>query len=427
MSRIIGVKARQVLDSRGTPTVEAEVKTLDGVYRAIVPSGASTGVHEAVELRDKGKHYFSAGVSKAVNNVNSIIAKAIKGQNSVSQKKIDEIMIKLDGTPNKGKLGANAILAVSMAVCKAGSASKHLPLYDFIGKLYGVDPKVMPVPMCNVINGGKHAGQENSIQEHMLIPSGAKSYSEGLMMVVESYHQLKVMLKKKYGASGILLGDEGGFAPKQLTKMEDRFSLMLKAVKKAGYDGKVDLAIDAAASEFYAKGKYTLEGKKYDADQLIRHYEKLASKYPLVSLEDGFAEDDWKSWVKLNSHLGKEVQLVGDDLFVTNTLRIEEGILKGAANAVLIKVNQIGTVSETLDAMKMAHEVGWSSIISHRSGETEDAFIANLAVGTNDGQCKFGAPARSERVTKYNELLYIEEDLGEKAVYPGKDFRKIGL
>ncbi len=413
MSKILFLKAREVLDSRGVPTVEAEVATRDGVFRAMVPEGASTGIHEAVELRDGGKRFLGRGVLKAVHNVD-LIARKIKGMDTAGQAEIDEEMMRLDGTASKKRLGANAILAVSMAVCKAGAAAQGLQLYEHIGKIYGTKPSVLPMPMCNIVNGGKHAGQKNSIQEHMLVPTRAKRFSEALQMAAETYHTLKQILKKTYSPEETLLGDEGGFAPPQLKTLQDRLKIMLKAVKKAGYEGRMKIAVDAASSEFFYKGSYILEGKRYTAEKLISHYEKIAEEYPVFSLEDGLAEDDWESWAKLTARIGKKVQIVGDDLFVTNTERISKGIRLKAANAVLIKVNQIGTVTETLKAIRMAKKAGWQTIVSHRSGETEDSFIADLAVGTNAGQCKFGAPARSDRNAKYNQLLRIEEGLGGK-------------
>jgi enolase len=424
MSKIKKIKAREVLDSRGNPTVEVDVVTEQGIFRAMTPSGASAGQHEALELRDKDtSRYFGKGTLKAVANVNKKIAPKIIGLDCIHQETIDNIMLKLDGTENKDKFGANAILPVSMAVTKAGAAAKNLPLYEYIGALFGVIPHKLPVPMCNVINGGKHAGQENSIQEHMLMPTGAKSFSEGIRIVSESYHHLAKILKEKFGAGGVLIGDEGGFAPPQITSVNERLDLMLKAVENAGYDGMVHIALDPASSEFFYDGKYKIGEKTYSGGEMVDFYIDLCKTYPIISIEDGLAEDDWNSWVELTKKIGTEVQIVGDDLFVTNTKRIKKGIKLCAANSVLIKLNQIGTVSETLNAIKMAHDQGWTAVVSHRSGETEDTFISDLVVGTSSGQIKTGAPARSDRNAKYNQLLRIEEQLSEKAEYPGIDFR----
>jgi enolase len=423
MSEITNIKAREVLDSRGNPTVEVDVLTVDGVFRAMTPSGASAGSHEALELRDKDNRYLGKGTLKAVKNVNKLIAPKIKGMDCLHQDTIDKIMIKLDGTENKEKFGANAILPVSIAVAKAGAASKNLPIYEYIGELFGVIPHKLPVPMCNIINGGKHAGQENSIQEHMLMPTGAQCFSEGIRMVSESYHHLAKLLKDKYGAGGTLTGDEGGFAPAQIVDVNERLDIMLKAVKNAGYENQMKIALDPASSEFFYDGIYKIGKKSYSGGEMVDFYVDLAKTYPIVSIEDGLAEDDWDSWVELTKKLGTKVQIVGDDLFVTNTKRIQKGIKLGAANSVLIKLNQIGTVTETLNAIKMAHDQGWTAVVSHRSGETEDAFIADLVVGTSAGQIKTGAPARSDRNAKYNQLLRIEEELGEQAEYPGSYFR----
>jgi enolase len=424
MSEIIKIKAREVLDSRGNPTVEVDVKTEQGLFRAMTPSGASAGQHEALELRDNDKsRYFGKGTLKAVANVNKKIAPKIIGLDCIHQETIDNIMLKLDGTENKDKFGANAILPVSMAITKAGATSKNLPLYEYIGATFGVIPHKLPVPMCNVINGGKHAGQENSIQEHMLMPTGAKSFSEGIRIVSESYKHLAKILKGKFGAGGVLIGDEGGFAPPKINTVNERLDLMLKAVENAGYDGMMHIALDPASSEFFYDGKYKIGNKTFLGGEMVDFYVDLCRTYPIISIEDGLAEDDWNSWVELTKKIGTEVQIVGDDLFVTNTKRIKKGIKLGAANSVLIKLNQIGTVTETLNAIKMAHDQGWTAVVSHRSGETEDNFIADLVVGTSSGQIKTGAPARSDRNAKYNQLLRIEEEIGEKAEYPGIDFR----
>ena len=425
MSEIKKIIAREVLDSRGNPTVEVDVITDLGTFRGMTPSGASAGQHEALELRDNDKNrYLGKGTLKAVKNVNEKIAPKLLGVKAHHQETIDNILIKLDGTDNKETFGANAILPVSMAVAKAGAASKGLPLYTHIANLFGILPHRMPVPRCNVINGGKHAGQENSIQEHMLMPTGAKTFSEAIRMISETYHHLAKILKEKYGANGALIGDEGGFAPSQLTKIEDRFELMLKAVKNAGYEKKMHIALDPASSEFFYDGDYKIGTKSYSGGEMIDFYVDLCKKFPIISIEDGLAEDDWENWVELTNKLGTEVQIVGDDLFVTNTKRIKKGIEMAAANSVLIKLNQIGTLTETLDAIKMAQDNGWTAVVSHRSGETEDNFIADLVVGTSAGQIKTGAPARSDRCSKYNQLIRIEEELGEEvAEYPGIDFR----
>ncbi len=424
MSKIKSIKAREVLDSRGNPTVECDVITKRGTFRAMVPSGASAGIHEALELRDGDKkRYLGKGVLKAVQNVNHLIAERITGMDCTAQLDIDKDMLDLDGTENKGKLGANAILAVSMAVCKAGAAEAGVPLYQYIGNLFGTRPITLPVPMCNVINGGKHAGQENSIQEHMIMPVGAQNFTEGIRMVSETYHALKSLLKKRLGAGATLIGDEGGFAPPEIKTVDERLELMAQAAKNAGYEKDIVFTLDPASSEFFKDGIYTVGTKKMNGSQMVGFYSDLVKKYPIVSIEDGLAEDDWDSWVEMTKKLGNKIQIVGDDLFVTNTKRIQKGIELKAANSVLIKVNQIGTVTETLDAIKLAFKNNWTAVVSHRSGETEDSFIADLVVGTNAGQIKTGAPARSDRNAKYNQLLRIEEELGPKAKYLGKNFR----
>ncbi len=423
MTEITKIKAREILDSRGNPTVEVDIVTENGIFRAMTPSGASAGQHEALELRDNDKsRYFGKGTLKAVENVNKIIAPKIVGLDCRHQETIDKIMIKLDGTENKDKFGANAILPVSMAITKAGAAAKNIPLYLYIGELFGVMPHKLPVPMCNVINGGKHAGQENSIQEHMLMPTGAKSFTEGIRMISESYHHLAKLLKQKFGAGGILIGDEGGFAPVQITDVNERLDFMLKAVDNAGYSGMMKIAMDPASSEFFYDGTYKIGKKSYSGGEMVDFYADLCKKYPIISIEDGLAEDDWDSWVEMVKKLGSKIQIVGDDLFVTNTKRIQKGIELNAANSVLIKLNQIGSVTETLNAIKIAHDGGWTAVVSHRSGETEDNFIADLVVGTSAGQIKTGAPARSDRNAKYNQLMRIEEELGEESEYSGSDF-----
>lgn len=420
MAMITEVYAREILDSRGNPTVEVEVCLEDGaVGRAAVPSGASTGVHEAVELRDGDKErYLGKGVTKAVDNVNDIIAEAIIGLEATRQTEIDELLVRLDGTPNKGKLGANAILGVSMAVAKAAAASVGLPLYLYLG---GVAAKELPVPMMNILNGGQHADNNVDIQEFMIMPVGAKSFAEALRMNAEIYHNLKALLKSK-GLS-TALGDEGGFAP-DLKCNEEAIEVILEAVEEAGYKPGEDIviALDVASSEMYEDGRYNLagEGIVKTSAEMVDYLAALCEKYPIISIEDGLAEDDWEGWKALTDKLGGKVQLVGDDLFVTNEERLKAGIEKGVANAILIKVNQIGTLTETFNAIETAKRAGYTCIISHRSGETEDTTLADIAVAVNAGQIKTGAPARTDRVAKYNQLLRIEEDLGKAAKYNGK-------
>ena len=421
MAMITDVYAREILDSRGNPTVEVEVYLEDGtISRAAVPSGASTGMFEAVELRDGDKsRYLGKGVLKAVENVNDIIGPAIIGYDATEQVAIDKIMIELDGTPNKGKLGANAILGVSMAVAKAAAESLDLPLFQYLG---GTNAKELPVPMMNILNGGAHADNNVDIQEFMIMPVGAETFAQALRMCAEIYHTLKNVLKGKGLATGV--GDEGGFAP-NLGSNEEALQVICEAIKEAGLEPGKDimLAIDAASSEFYKDGKYELagEGKTKTAAEMVDFYEELVNKYPIISIEDGLAEEDWDGWKVLTERLGKKVQLVGDDLFVTNTERLSKGIANDTANAILIKVNQIGTLTETFDAIEMAKRAGYTCVISHRSGETEDATIADIAVAVNAGQIKTGAPARSERVAKYNQLLRIEDLLAETAQYRGRD------
>ena len=412
--------AREILDSRGNPTVEVDIYLEDGsMGTAAVPSGASTGVHEAVELRDGDEgRYDGKGVLKAVDNVNCIIAPDIVGYDVTDQVGIDQAMIELDGTPNKGRLGANAILAVSIAAAKAAAAALGLPLYQYLG---GVNSKVLPAPMMNILNGGKHADDNLNIQEFMIMPVGASSFAEALRMGTEVYHRLKNVLKSK--GLNTSVGDEGGFAP-MLDANEEALELIVEAVRKAGYMPGEDivLALDVAASEFYKDGVYVFEAeeKNRTSDEMIEYYAMLVDRYPIISIEDGLTEDDWEGWRKLTERLGKRVQIVGDDLFVTNTGRLSRGIRSGVANSILIKLNQIGTITETLDAIEMAKQAGYTAVVSHRSGETEDATIADLAVAVNAGQIKIGAPCRSDRLAKYNQLLRIEEDLGGLAVYKGK-------
>ena len=419
MSIITQVYAREILDSRGNPTVEVEVVLEDGTMgRAAVPSGASTGVHEAVELRDGDKRrYVGKGVIKAVENVNDIIAEALIGLDATRQIEIDEMLIRLDKTPNKAKLGANAILGVSMAVAKAAANYVGLPLYQYLG---GTNAHELPVPMMNILNGGSHADNNVDIQEFMIMPVGAANFSECLRMNVEIYHALKGILKAKGLSTG--LGDEGGFAP-NLESNAEALDVIMEAIVKAGYKPGKDimLAMDVAASEFFKNGKYHMlaEGAPKTSAQMVNYLADLVAKYPIISIEDGLAEDDWKGWAALTKKLGDKVQLVGDDLFVTNAERLQMGIDKGVANAILIKVNQIGTLTETFRAVELAKRHGYTAIVSHRSGETEDTTMADIAVALNAGQIKSGAPARTDRVAKYNQLLRIEEDLGPAATYGG--------
>ena len=416
---IIDVYAREVLDSRGNPTVEVDVILEDGSFgRAAVPSGASTGAHEAVELRDGGDRYLGKGVQDAVDNVNEVIAAEIVGFDALDQVEIDKTMIELDGTSNKGKLGANAILGVSLAVAKAAAEATGNYLYKYLG---GVNAKLLPVPMMNILNGGEHADNNVDIQEFMIMPVGATSFSEALRMCAEIYHNLKKVLNEKGLNTGI--GDEGGFAP-DLSSNEEAIAVILEATEKAGYKSRDDImiALDVAATELYEDGKYKLEGegKVLSSEEMVAFYEDLINKYPIISIEDGLSEDDWDGWKIMTDKLGGKVQLVGDDLFVTNTERLATGIEKGIANSILIKVNQIGSLTETIESIEMAKRAGFTAVVSHRSGETEDVTIADLVVAMNAGQIKTGAPARSERVAKYNQLLRIEEVLGETAEYAGK-------
>jgi enolase len=420
MSQIIYVKAREILDSRGNPTVETEVHLESGIVAvAAVPSGASTGEHEALELRDGDKsRYLGKGVLKAVQNVNEIIGPEVVGTDVTDQALIDHIMLDLDGTPLKSNLGANAILSVSMAVARAASMELELPLYRYLG---GVNARVLPVPMSNIINGGAHADNNVDIQEFMIMPLGAPNFREALRMNAETFHALKSILHKKGMATSV--GDEGGFAPNLATN-EEALIVIMQAIEAAGYvPGKdIYIAIDAAASSFYKDGKYHLaaENKAYTSDELIDYYENLINKYPIASLEDGLAENDWDGWVVMNKRLGKRVQIVGDDIFVTNPERIKKGIELNCANSVLIKLNQIGSVSETIDAIHAAYNVGWTAVVSHRSGETCDTFMADLCVALNTGQIKTGSLSRSERIAKYNQLLHIEEELDVASRFPGK-------
>ncbi len=414
--KIKKIKAREVLDSRGNPTIEVDLITKQCCAKSIVPSGASTGIHEAIELRDNDKkRYFGKGVLKAVANVNKIIAKKIIGFDCRKQREIDNILIELDGTENKARLGANAIVGISIAVCKAGAICSNKELYKYVQKLSNSKKLTLPVPQMNVINSGKHVGVENDIQEHMIMPVGFKTFSDALRAGVETYHTLKNIVKQKYGVKATLLGDEGGFAP-PIENVEKRLELLLKAIEESGYNGKIKLALDCAASEFFddKNEEYRILNKKYSGEELIDFYKNLIKKYPIISIEDGFAQDDWQGWIDFNKELGNKIQIVGDDLLVTNIGRIKRALEHEACNALLLKVNQIGTVTEAIDAANISFKNKWNVVVSHRSGETEDSFIADLCVGIGANQSKFGAPARSERTAKYNRLLRIEEELGNK-------------
>ena len=412
MTAITEVHARQLLDSRGNPTVEVEIVAARS-GRAIVPSGASTGVHEAVELRDGGSAWNGKGVSAAVANVNGEIAEAVRGRDVMDQEGLDRVLIELDGTPNKGRLGANAILGVSLAAAKAAAAEAGVSLFRHLG---GETATTLPVPMLNVINGGAHADNSIDLQEFMVVPAGAQSFSDGLQIGVEVYHALKKLLTQR-GLS-TLVGDEGGFAP-NLDASEAAIELILEAAERAGHRERIAIALDPATSEVFSDGVYRFEGREKSSAEMPGFWAEIVERYPVVSIEDGAAEDDWDSWQALTGELGDRVQLVGDDLFVTSTSRLQKGIERGVANSILVKVNQIGTLTETIEAVRLAHENGYTAVMSHRSGETEDATIADLAVALGTGQIKTGAPARSDRVAKYNQLLRIEEELGERAKYPG--------
>ncbi len=414
------ITAREILDSRGNPTVEAEVALENGIRgRAAVPSGASTGTHEAVELRDgDGTRYLGKGVLRAVENVNTIIAPALIGEGVLDQRNLDQILINMDGSPNKGHLGANAILSVSMAAARAAAAFLDLPLFRYLG---GTNACILPVPMMNIVNGGAHADNNLDVQEFMIVPAGADSFSKSLRIGVETFQSLKSVLKKKGYSTGV--GDEGGFAP-NLKSNEEAIELILEAIQKAGYKPgqQVYIALDVAASEFYEDKKYNFKksnGAKLEAEQIIQLYQDWAKQYPIVSIEDGMAEDDWQGWIALTSALGEKIQLVGDDVFVTNAKRLQNGIADGVGNSILIKLNQVGTVSETMDTIELAKVDGYTTVISHRSGETEDSFIADLAVATNAGQIKTGSASRTDRVCKYNQLLRIEEQLKSQARFIG--------
>ncbi|MGQ0741605.1 MAG: phosphopyruvate hydratase [Alphaproteobacteria bacterium] len=418
MTAIVDVVGREILDSRGNPTVEVEVRLEDGAFgRAAVPSGASTGKHEAVELRDGGARYDGKGVKKAVDAVNGEVFDAVCGLEAEEQVRLDNILCTLDGTPNKSRLGANAILGVSLAVAKAAAAAAGMPLYRYVG---GAKAQTLPVPLMNVINGGAHADNALDFQECMIVPLGAPTFAEALRYGAETFHALKKLLHDAGHNTNV--GDEGGFAP-NVRSADDALSFIVKAIEKAGYkpDDQIALALDPASSEFFKSGKYVLEGegKTLDSAGMIKFYENLISRYPIVSIEDGLAEEDWEGWAALTKAIGAKIQLVGDDIFVTNSAILKKGIQKGVANAILIKLNQIGTLTETLDAIETAKRAAYRAVISHRSGETEDATIADLAVATNCGQIKTGSLSRSDRLAKYNQLLRIEEELGDQAVYSG--------
>ncbi len=424
MSNIEIIHARQILDSRGNPTIEVDVVTEEGAFgRAAVPSGASTGMHEAVELRDGGNTWMGKGVTLAIEHVNEVLNEELHGLDITEQRLIDQIMIDIDGTENKSNLGANAILGVSLAVAKAAAETVRQPLYRYIG---GTNVAILPVPMMNILNGGSHADNKIDIQEFMVMPVGASSFSEGLRMGTEIFHSLKEVLQAKGHSTNV--GDEGGFAP-NLKSNDEGVEFVLRAIEKAGYKPGDDvlLAFDAASSEFYDKKsgiyKFDSTGEELTGEEMVKFWCDWSKKYPIVSIEDGLDEDDWDSWKLLTDRIGKDVQLVGDDLFVTNVNRLSKGIEQGVANSILVKVNQIGTLSETLDAVEMAHRANYTSVISHRSGETEDTTIADLAVALNTGQIKTGSASRSDRVAKYNQLLRIEEELGGMAIYKGRDFR----
>ena len=416
MTAIANVHGRQILDSRGNPTVEVEVRLESGAFgRAAVPSGASTGVHEALELRDGGGRWGGKGVSHAVGNVNGELAEAVRGLDADDQRAVDGRMVELDGTPNKGRLGANAILGVSLAVAKAAAADAGVSLFRYLG---GEEAATLPVPMMNVINGGAHAQNSIDLQEFMLVPTGADSFSEALRVGAEVFHALRALLHERGLSTAV--GDEGGFAP-DLGSSGEAIDAVLEAAERAGHRDRVAIALDPAATELYDDGRYRFEGRDEPGDGMVQFVAGLVERYPIVSVEDGLAEDDWTSWRTLTEVAGSSVQLVGDDIFVTNPERLRRGIMENVANAILIKVNQIGTLTETLDTMALAREAGYACVMSHRSGETEDTTVADLAVATGCGQIKTGSMSRTDRVAKYNQLLRIEEELGERAVYPGWD------
>lgn len=414
---ITKIKAMEILDSRGNPTVEVDLKAGNIIKRALIPSGASTGSYEAVELRDNEKRYMGKGVLKAVSNVNNIIAKEIIGMDCRNQEELDNKMIELDGTKNKSVLGANAILGVSIAAAKVSARLMNIPLHVRLAQLSNNKNEfIMPVPQMNVMNGGKHAGIDNDPQEHMLMPVGAESFTEAVRMCAETYHTLKGLLKQKFGAGGTNIADEGGFAP-PIQSVEERLELMLKAVEDAGYAGRIKFALDPAASEFYKDGMYNVRGKEMTSLEMVDFYKGLIDKYGIISIEDGFAENDFKGFAAMTKEVGNKVQIVGDDLLVTNVERIKMALDSGACNSLLLKVNQVGTLTEAISAANIAFKNNWTVVVSHRSGETEDPFIADLVMGIGANQTKFGAPARSDRCAKYNELMRIEDQLGSKAKY----------
>jgi len=437
MSAITGVRGREIIDSRGNPTVEVDITTDNGTFTASVPSGASTGAYEAVELRDGGSRYLGKGVTKAVNNVNTALADAVKGIDVADQRSVDDAMLKADGTPNKGNLGANAILGISLAASKAGAAAKGVPLWKHYADIAGnPTPDVLPVPCFNVINGGEHAGNKLAFQEFFVIPTGAETFSEGMQIGCEVFHNLKNVIKAKFGGDATLIGDEGGFAPP--CDVESGLKMIMEATEAAGYLDKVTVGLDVASSEFKVDGKneYDLDFKTADADkdssllltgdELVAFYKEMIAKYPIVTIEDPFDQDDWANWAKITKEVGTDVQIVGDDLTVTNPVKIQQAIDEKSCNCLLLKVNQIGSISESIDAVKLSKQSGWGVMTSHRSGETEDSYISDLAVGLSTGQIKTGAPCRGERTAKYNQLLRIEAELATAAKYPGLGFRKPG-
>lgn len=435
MSAITGVHGREIIDSRGNPTVEVDITTSDGTFTASVPSGASTGIYEAAELRDGGSRYMGKGVLEAVKNVNTVLADAVKGIDVSDQRAVDDAMLKADGSANKSNTGANAILGISLAASKAGAAAKKVPLWKHYAEIAGNPiPETLPVPCFNVINGGEHAGNKLAFQEFFIIPTGAQTYSESMEIGCEVFHNLKSVIKEKFGGDATLIGDEGGFAPP--CDVDSGLAMLMEATERAGYLDKVTVGLDVAASEFKVEGKneYDLDFKTTGADkdssllltgdELIAFYKDMIAKYPVVTIEDPFDQDDWDNWTKFCKEVGDKVQIVGDDLTVTNPIKIQQAVDQGSANCLLLKVNQIGSISESIDAVKLSKQSGWGVMTSHRSGETEDSYIADLAVGLCTGQIKTGAPCRGERTAKYNQLLRIEEELGASAKYAGAGFRK---
>jgi enolase len=429
MSAITGVRGREIIDSRGNPTVEVDVHTQDGVFTASVPSGASTGIYEAVELRDGGKRYMGKGVLQAVGNVNGALADVVKGMDATDQAALDKAMIDADGIENKSKMGANAILGISLAASKAGAAAKGVPLYQHYADLAGnPNPDTLPVPCFNVINGGEHAGNKLAFQEFFIIPTGAETFSESMVIGCEIFHNLKTVIKKKFGGDATLIGDEGGFAPP--CDVMSGLEMLMTATENAGYLDKVSIGLDVAASEFYKDGNYDLDFKSEDSSDILTgpelgdYYRQMIDQFPVVTIEDPFDQDDWDNWSAFNQSVQTKVQVVGDDLTVTNPKKIDEAVQKNAANCLLLKVNQIGSITESIEAVKLSKHNGWGVMTSHRSGETEDSYIADLAVGLCTGQIKTGAPCRGERLSKYNRLLRIEEELGGNAKYPGMGFRR---